>query len=183
MSCTVYKLEMKENILKLKKEYPKWGYRKLAKELNLKVGIVRYHLDPQAKEKTRLRKQKSRKNLNQILKRKKDNFQCVEGWRRSPNAITRGRAKSLFTAEELKEKITTNPICYLTGRPINLLEPKTYQLDHIVPVAKGGKNELANCGLTCKEANMAKGEMTLEEFLKLCEEVLKNFGRLGGEQR
>ena len=65
--------------------------------------------------------------------------------------------------------------CYLTGRPINLTENK-YNLDHIIPVSKGGSNELVNMGLTCPEANASKSNMTVEEYLELCKEVLSNFG-------
>lgn len=31
-------------------------------------------------------------------------------------------------------------------------------------------------GLSCSTANMAKGDLLLEEFIALCKEVLENFG-------
>ncbi len=43
-------------------------------------------------------------------------------------------------------------------------------------VSKGGSNELGNLGVTCKEANMAKGDMTTGEFIDLCIEVLSHHG-------
>jgi 5-methylcytosine-specific restriction endonuclease McrA len=64
----------------------------------------------------------------------------------------------------------------LTGRTIDLLKPKTYQCDHILPVSKGGKSSLENMGLACKEANQAKSDMIMDDFLKLCKEVLEHNG-------
>ena len=64
----------------------------------------------------------------------------------------------------------------MTGRKIDLLEPKTYNCDHIVPVSKGGGCNIDNLGLTCKEANMAKGDLLLDDFIKLCKDVLEYNG-------
>ena len=63
-------------------------------------------------------------------------------------------------------------MCYLTGSKINLDEPKAYSLDHRVPVAHGGSNELENLEICSVEANKAKADLTLDEFYKLCEDVL-----------
>jgi 5-methylcytosine-specific restriction endonuclease McrA len=42
----------------------------------------------------------------------------------------------------------------------------------MIPVSRGGDNSLENLGITCKAANQAKGDLTVEEFLKLCADVL-----------
>lgn len=65
--------------------------------------------------------------------------------------------------------------CYLTGKDINL-ETDDYCLDHIIPVAKGGSNELDNMGITIPEANASKSDMCLEEYINLCKMVLENNG-------
>lgn len=78
-----------------------------------------------------------------------------------------------FKVKDLLEKIGENPICYLTGRPINLLDGQSYHLDHIIPKNKGGENSLENCNIACRDANQAKGNLLHEEFILLCEEVLK----------
>ena len=57
----------------------------------------------------------------------------------------------------------TNLICYLTGTPINILTDD-YQLDHILPVSKGGTNELSNMAIATIEANQMKGGLTNEEL-------------------
>lgn len=65
--------------------------------------------------------------------------------------------------------------CYLTGKEIDLTSDN-YCLDHILPVSKGGTNELDNMGITIPEANYSKAALSLDEYLELCKTVLINFG-------
>lgn len=48
----------------------------------------------------------------------------------------------------------------------------------MIPVSKGGEGTLENLGFTVPEANRSKSDMTLEEYLDLCEEVLRYHGRI-----
>ena len=80
-----------------------------------------------------------------------------------------------FTEDDLFNKIKENPKCYLTGRDIDVSKPSQWSLDHIIPVSKGGVNSLENCGITCKEANHAKNNLLLNEFIKLCHDVVKQY--------
>ena len=73
-------------------------------------------------------------------------------------------------------KVGENPICYLTGRNVDLSKKEEYHLDHIHPVSKGGSNELNNLGLACRDANVAKADMSTGEFVDLCAEVLRHHG-------
>jgi 5-methylcytosine-specific restriction endonuclease McrA len=84
----------------------------------------------------------------------------------------KGLVKASFTIEDLIAK--HNNKCYLTGRDIDLGDSKSYQLDHIDSASSGGDSTLENCGLSCKQANWAKGDMTLEEFFELCVDVVKH---------
>lgn len=59
--------------------------------------------------------------------------------------------------------------CALSGRPIDIL---TLEVDHIVPRSKGGSDELSNLRLVCRAANAAKGELTDDELLLLCQEII-----------
>ena len=68
-----------------------------------------------------------------------------------------------------------NTKCYLTGRNINI-EVDDFALDHKLPVSKGGSNELNNMEIAIPEANASKTNLTIEEYIALCKEVLENFG-------
>lgn len=78
-----------------------------------------------------------------------------------------------FTVQDVISKFGENPKCYLTGKEINIYKPRTYQFDHIVPASKGGDNSLENLGICTRDANLAKGGMMLEDFYKLCEDVIR----------
>ncbi len=41
---------------------------------------------------------------------------------------------------------------------------ETYHLDHIVPISKGGTNELVNLSITCKKCNLSKSSHLLDEW-------------------
>ena len=77
-----------------------------------------------------------------------------------------------FTLEDVLNKIGEEPKCYLTGVPIDLEDTKSYQLDHIIPVSRGGTNTLDNLEIATKKANQAKADMTLDEFKNLCQLVV-----------
>lgn len=163
---------IKNKIIQLRNEGK--SYRQIEKILGCSKGLISYHCGNGQKEKYKERKRHHSKTLNGILKRKKDNYCCINGNRKSPGK----RVECSFSSEEFKNKLEENPICYLTGRKIDLLQPKTYQCNHIVPVSKGGLSELSNLGLACKDANYAKGNLSLSEFIQLCKEVLENHGFL-----
>lgn len=54
-----------------------------------------------------------------------------------------------------KEKLTTENI----------------SVDHITPLAKGGKNDLTNIQFTTKHVNIAKFTMTHKEFIEFCHKI------------
>lgn len=80
--------------------------------------------------------------------------------------------KKNYTSKEALEYLGGPLVkCALTGVDINM-ETDEYCLDHIIPVSKGGTNELDNMQVVCSKANAAKSDMTMDEFLDLCESVL-----------
>ena len=59
--------------------------------------------------------------------------------------------------------------CALPGRD---LHPGNVSLDHVWPMSKGGSSDVDNVQLVTREANAAKGGLTPDEFLRLCQDVL-----------
>jgi 5-methylcytosine-specific restriction endonuclease McrA len=183
---------LKKKILEL---YEKgFSYREIEKKLGCSKGSVCYHCGKGQKQKTRNRQRKNRQNdvlgtkisrflERQIKKRKrnkKDNrlVEKILGIKITQFSLTGKRkdktvkCKHHFNTKNFLAKIGSNPVCYLTGRKIDLEDGKSYHLDHIIPRSKGGENSLDNCGLTCRVANQSKSDLTLEEFVQLCQEVI-----------
>lgn len=49
--------------------------------------------------------------------------------------------------------------------------PRRATLDHVVPLAAGGRNDAGNIVAACLECNTAKGSMTLDEFRAVREKM------------
>lgn len=166
--------KMKEEILKLRTEGK--TYDEIVEIIGCSKGTVSYHCGQGQKEKAKKRLQKNRKNKYTIITKKIDSFinrKITDFKIRNKN---RQIEKESFNRKDGYLKVVENPICYLTGREINLELSKGYQLDHIIPVKKGGENTLENMALACKEANEAKRDLLLEDFIELCKEVCENNG-------
>ena len=171
---------MKDKILALRAEGK--SYKTIVKDLGCSPATVVYHCSVGGKEKQRERQRKSRaentllqkvchfkgKELK-LFRTRSDDFQ-----RREASNI--GKRNIIFSYKDVLDRIGENPTCYLTGRPINLKESRSFSFDHIIPASKGGTNELENLGLTCRDANQAKADMMLDEFLIMCEDILKHHG-------
>ena len=164
-----------------------YSYNKIVSELKCSKSTVAYHLGKDQKEKTLSRQQRGRAK-NPLIK-KRDQFvndkrrgRVITGQQASVRKILankrhhfckrRKESQYMFLLDDLENKVRNNPYCYLTGRKIDLSKSLSYHLDHIVPVSKGGDNSLENCGLSCREANQAKSDLLLDEFVKLCQEVV-----------
>ena len=177
----------KDKILKLRAEGR--SYREIQKILGCSKSTIAYHCDG-GKEKARiLRNLKKRKPIcrkvssfrvrcskanHDGIRKKLKTFKRKLGGTRYKNkshAVVNNINKN-YTCRDVLKKIGENPICYLTGKKIDLNKPETYHLDHIIPTAKGGTNDLDNLGICLKEANYAKGELSLQELYQLCEDIL-----------
>lgn len=60
-------------------------------------------------------------------------------------------------------------LCALTGRRLD----RFAQLDHVKPKARGGGDELANLRWVCIAANLAKRDLSDDEFFQLCADVTR----------
>lgn len=87
--------------------------------------------------------------------------------RRFNSAITAADLEALWSRQD--------GLCALTGRP---LDHAKADIDHIVPVSRGGGHELGNLRWVTRKANRAKGNMTDREFFELCHDVLTMRGKL-----
>jgi 5-methylcytosine-specific restriction endonuclease McrA len=183
--------KVKDDILKLRAEGK--SYRQIQKILGCWHSSITYHCGEGQKEKALLRSYKHIAKhpyitkLHQFLYDKR--FLKKQRARNLPHSndkITKilyiklkffyNGEKIMLSINDIINKLGENPKCYLTGRPIDISKSRSYHFDHILPRTRGGQNTLDNLGIACKEANMAKTDATVEEFIQLCKEVLINFG-------
>lgn len=78
-----------------------------------------------------------------------------------------------YTTLDVINYFGPNPICYLTGRPIDFTKPNTFSLDHFIPSSKGGDNSLQNMRVCHPMVNLMKNNMNLDEFFGLCQDICK----------
>lgn len=166
------------------------SYNEIVNILKCSKGTVCYHLGNGQKAKTLKRNSKTRKR--NPLQHKIHDFN-----ERIPTILTRQfkirtieriiykrimsmkRKKNMIikvTLDEVLNKIGNNPTCYLTGEPIDLLQPKTYALDHIIPVSQNGPNTIENLGICTKQANACKSNLNHEQFIEFCKKILEHHG-------
>lgn len=171
-------MKHRDEILRLRGEGK--TYNEIVELLGCSKGTISYHCGKNQKEKSSQRKNKNKKinPLSAKIGQFKD-YRTKEA-KSLKNRVHKfyqysDTDKQNFSLKDLKEKIGENPICYLTGKPINLDDPQSYELDHIIPVSRGGDNSLENCNICLTNANRSKERMILEEYLELCKTVLQNF--------
>lgn len=58
--------------------------------------------------------------------------------------------------------------CALTGAA---LTPETASVDHVIPLADGGKNFIENLQIVRCDINAAKGTMSRDAFVRMCCDV------------
>lgn len=183
---------MKETIEKDVLSLRAKGYtiKQICEELNCSEYAVDYWLYPKYREKIRAQQKERRKRANNWrakLQGKIDRFKdrkistYVQAKNQSWDKILARKIRdfrskclkmSKFGIKEVLEKFGTKTKCYLTGRDIDITKDD-YNLDHKIPVVQGGEGTLENLGFTIPIANASKFNMTLEEYLNLCEEVLR----------
>jgi transposase len=175
----------KDQIIKLRAKG--LTYNEIQKKLGCSKSVISYHCGD-GSEKRRLKKNNQErshleKKISSFRTRcKKENYYTFRSKvktfkRKSSNSSNKSNTvvnsiNKNYTAKDVLDKIGQNPICYLTGERIDLEKSETYNLDHIIPTALGGSNDLSNLQIAVASANQAKGELCLSDFYKLCKKVL-----------
>jgi 5-methylcytosine-specific restriction endonuclease McrA len=169
-----------------------FSYIDIQNTLNCSKGTISYHLGKGQKEKTKKRRANvshstyihvKRINCFQnrtIRTQKKLNPTTSYTHRQMSKAITAKASKfqknAAFNYKDVHAKYGDYFQCALTGRPLSWNKPQEYEYDHILPIARGGTACLDNLQIVCTDANRAKNDLTEEEFLDLCKEVVLNAG-------
>jgi 5-methylcytosine-specific restriction endonuclease McrA len=78
-----------------------------------------------------------------------------------------------LTSELLEELFDGK--CYLCGKTI---EEHESHIEHKIPFAKGGTNDIKNVGFTCEMCNKLKGKLTPDEFMIKLDKILDNYKHL-----
>ena len=164
------KTELGKNIVSLWMKG--WKKSEIVKQLNCSYYSVNYYCTKGYKEKRQIKKREYRSTwVGKLLTH-------WDGFKRSRQI--KSQQKYSVIKDEYEYKVLLNHLggiqtnCYLTGEPINL-ETDAYQLDHIVPLSKGGTSEITNCGITIPVANQMKTDMTVSELLDMCEKILVHY--------
>ena len=168
------------------------SYRDIQNTLGCSKSTISYHLGEGQKEKTKQRRKKIPSSTYSHVKRvntfqnpivrnqKKLNPAPSQTQRQMTKSITdkasRFQRSSAFNYKDVYAKYGDHFQCALTGRPLSWNNPHTYEYDHMLPVARGGNSSIDNLQLVCTDANRAKNDMTEEEFLDLCKEVVLHAG-------
>lgn len=158
---------MKDKILELR--HKGYSYQMIKDELGCSKSTISYHLGIGQKEKAKDRIKKQRE-LHPWIK-KSEHF--IERYKGENIAYYNSK---YFDRRKLEEYLSSVKKCYLSGRKIDTKDITTYEFDHIIPISKGGNSTFENLGITTPEANRAKNDLSVEEFIELCKDVLENFG-------
>jgi hypothetical protein len=148
----------KENPDKLKKQGQEWR----------KKNLSRYNLNKKKwRQKNPEAHKKSRDNWYKNNKNKRTEYNN----RRRANKLNNGWEK--YTEQDMFNKYGTD--CYLCQQPIDLnisrTEPEGLNIEHVIPIAKGGPDTLENVRPSHRKCNQSKHDKDLEEFLRHRETV------------
>ncbi len=173
-------ISTREKIVACKGTHPEWGYKNIADHVGVSKDVVTYYLSSTRQQ--RIKATTRRRRLHLPLERKVENFiakkklrEKTDGFQRRTEGKTAQR-KIAFTYHDVMAKLGQNPKCYLTGSPIDWTKPKTFVFDHILPSSRGGTNALDNLDLLRADVNKMKADLTPEEFIGVCKEVVIHAG-------
>jgi CRISPR/Cas system Type II protein with McrA/HNH and RuvC-like nuclease domain len=152
--------------------------REIARLYNCSPGTVGSHvkkIKQKLKLKNALRRAKRKENpikyrIEGIIKRHRE-YNVKRGLPRNHNIE--------IDKELLEEKLKSNTTCYLTGEEIDLTNSLSYEIDHIIPLSRGGKSSNDNLALVTRQANQCKGDNTVEELFHFSKRMVTYFESKG----
>lgn len=180
--------EIGKQIIELRKQG--LSYDEIAKQVNCCKSTVSYHCKGKTRKNSAEKRERWKANEPWIFyfskrvsnfrkrKYKPSTYHMCKDWNKKfRTAVSEFKLKGTYMEnytyhDALKHVGGTQTHCYLTGTPINILTDD-YQLDHILPVSKGGTNELSNMAIATIEANQMKGGLTNEELFHWCQKILE----------
>jgi len=191
--------ELGKKILELREQGK--SYNKIVSELKCSKSTVSYYCGDGQKEKSKKRINKNKKNdySKYSLTKKITNFKNkkvksvkkkkttddvalkfkIYDFKRNTGGTNKRKKiceEDNFYYNDIIKLYEDKQFCYLSGRKIDLKDPTTFELDHIIPLTKNGTNKIGNLGLAYPYANRAKNDLTVDEFIELCKDVLEHNG-------
>lgn len=95
-------------------------------------------------------------------------FKCQE---KATGNNCRVKNEYKLTKEDIYSSLQrTNFECFYCGAKLN----STWELDHVVPISKGGKNISTNIIPSCKICNRMKGALLFEKFISQSNRISEN---------
>lgn len=131
------------------------SYKQIQKILNCSKSTINWHLTKDSNSRIKVR---LRNRIQKFHKKVNKNY------------------KVSFDLENLYQKFGSKTKCYITGMEIDLNDIDSFELDHIIPISKGGDANINNLGIVNKNANRMKSDLSLSELISMCKMVLVNHG-------
>ncbi len=158
------------------------SYNQIVKEVGCSKSTVCYHCGEgqKAKNAAATKRLRSAHSIVQRVerfkgKKRKNALSKIRDFRRRKGSHF-GAVTHTYTWKDVLERLGPAPVCYITGEPIDLQDPKSYTLDHFVSSTKGGDNSLDNLRVCKPYANMMKTNLSFDEFLSKCRQILEFHG-------
>ena len=113
----------------------------------------------------------SRKQGSQICR----NCHVKETYKSKDRDPLRKRARrfGIKTVRILVEKYPTCPLCGYVFRDLN------FEVDHDVPISRGGSDNIENLQLLCHKCNKGKDALTTKEYIDHCRRVTYEYIVIG----
>lgn len=124
---------------------------------------------------TSFRKRSNRNGYQTWCKRCEHHYHNHEApnafWTRLKSNLKRHNKNFCGTPTELKKALGEPDKCYICGEAI--MSKSEAELDHIIPLAKGGETEINNLQWAHKTCNRVKHDMRVDEMLCLFKKIIK----------